>query len=168
MDEPKEKPDYDKAMLRFNELMRHANINIYRRVGKIRIAYDQRLTDKHLEDALKIINKMIPRMGDTIEEKHDAILRDCHDMGYQVKDVCDDPLPMNLAKHELTPAWLVERCKRWHFDLVLSDDDNLKMVTHDGWKEELVRKFIPTWFTDYVRTYKTEIITELKNKKEIK
>jgi len=148
---------------RFKALTERSGIYPYRNGGKIRVAYDKRLPKTTLEKVvyvIKVISKSHPELFQevTMEKKEEWKRKNL-----TADEVCDDPMPVDMDVNSCHPEEILEYAKRWHFDLELVEG-KLKLCPHDGFREDEIRKWIPSWHKEAVKNRTADIINHLKGK----
>lgn len=158
----------------FMEAMHKAGAIPYRVGGRLRAAYTDGTTDEVLDRMKDAVRKMAAHVSETLPEPDGPTKVKWRNAGLKQLDVCDEVCPEGVSLTECPVEWLVERCKRYHFDLSLAPTDppTLLFLPNAGW--ELadkpvpggvisgVKSIIPPWFAAACRNRKGEIISHLK------
>ena len=140
----------------------------YRRYGKIRLAFQphkpggsaEATPERHREAveaaAHAVATCTVSREFDWPEYPVEE-MREWHRLGFQVRDVCDDPIPTDAQAKEAQAAWLFGQCRRYHFRLTLDGDGKLVPVADDGFSMDEIRKFLPNWFGKLCKEHLAEL-----------
>lgn len=140
-----------------NRLLKKAGVTPYRRVGKVRVAYDARCPRPTFAAAVEAVKAFAPALVDEWGEPPGSLVSDWRTAGLTPADVCDDPCPRGIDPRTCDPAWLLARCERYHFRLAPAPD-GMTGVPLDGWTMDAIRQSLPAWFVDACRARRAELV----------
>lgn len=158
----------------FMDAMHKAGAIPYRVGGRLRAAYTDGTTDEVVDRMKDAVRKMAAHVSETLPEPDGPTKVRWKKAGLKQLDVCDEVCPEGVSLTECPVEWLVERCKRYHFDFVLGgpDQSSLMYGRHEGWELEDktvnggvisgIKSIVPCWFAAACRSRKGEIINHLK------
>lgn len=146
-----------------DRLLKAAGVTPFRRVGRIRIAFDPRTAGRTIDAACKTVKAHALRYVDIWGEPAGSLVSYWRTEGLDVKDVCDDPHPLDVKPLACPVAWLVDRCPRYHFRLTVPEPGKLLGVglpdAEKGniWDMATIRQLLPGWFVEASRQRVAEI-----------
>ena len=145
---------------RFYDVMKQVNAIPYRVGGRVRVAHPVETSELAVEKMEKAVKVMAKHVSEKLPEPDGPTKVKWLNAGLKQLDVCDEVCPEGVSLTECPVEWLVGRCGRYHFDLVLSGDEppKLKWALHTGWhmddkevrggKVSGVKSIMPLWFVD--------------------
>lgn len=138
-------------------LLDKAGVVPYRRVGKVRVAHDPGTPASTLAAAVAAVKNFSASL-DGYDEPTPERMAEWQRGGFVPLDVCDEPPPRGVDPRTVDPAWLVDRCERYHFRPVPTATGSLSFEYLDGWTSGAVVPLLPTWFTAACRDRRPELV----------
>ena len=150
------------ATAELDRLLGRAGVIPYRRVGKVRLAFQPGTPGATIEAAAGAVKAFAPAMVDVWGEPSAATAFEWKNRKLEPRDVCDDPCPADVDPMTIAVGWLIARCERYHFRLTCTADGFLSSIGLNGWKADTVKPLLPAWFADACRKRKDEITAALR------
>lgn len=161
------------SLTKFHELMRRAKAIPYRVGGRVRVAYTEGTPDLVVQRLKEAVAEFADRIAEDLPEPDGETKQRWRKAGLRQLDVCDEPCPDGVNLTECDVGWLVERCRRYHFALRLSEQGTLAFTPDAGWKMEDevtphgvrsgIKGVMPAWFAEACKRRRPEIIARLQS-----
>jgi hypothetical protein len=160
------------SLNKFHELMRRAKAIPYRVGGRVRVAFTEGTPDLVLNRTKECVAEFADRIAEELTEPDGPTKKQWRKAGLRQLDVCEEPCPEGVNLSECDVAWLIERCRRYHFTLRLTEQGTLAFTPDEGWKMEDevtpagvrsgIKSVMPSWFAETCKRRKIEIILHLQ------
>lgn len=152
-------------MTEFEKLMDRAGAYPYRKYGKIRVAFKQKLTKERTDAVIKVVQTHANKLAKNWNYPSQETLKVWQKCSYSSEPVCDDPPPLDYDYEKVDGFWILKYAKdRFCFEFVLDEPNKFIGKALSGHDMKVIRENSAKWFVDLTISKYQDIVKALTEK----